>query len=339
MQPKGHACQTQEKVTVVDLIKSIDSTTNLAGTNRLELIVFTLGNEDESGRQTPYGINVFKVRELITLPKLVKKPMRHECSPGIANVRGTAVPVIDLQKYYDYPVTSEQNILVITEFNSSTQGFIVNKVEQIIQLDWKDISEPPRTVTELTGAKYGNTLTGISVLSDDTLLMVIDVEQIISEVLGSDIDRIAAVDMTTRNRDLTILFADDSRVARAQVSAILKKMGINYHCTVNGKEAFDLLDKLATEAEAEGKELRDSLSAIITDVEMPVMDGYMLTRRVKEDRRFDGIPVMMHSSLSTEENIRLGEKVGVDAYIPKLKPQEFSEQLDRLINQPRKSAA
>jgi two-component system chemotaxis response regulator CheV len=316
---------------MVDFLKSIDDKTNLAGTNRLELIMFTLGDSN-SEHSSLYGINVFKVRELITLPNLVEKPNRHECCPGIANVRGKAVPVIDLQKYYGYPSNSEQNILVITEFNSSTQGFIVNRVDEIIQLDWEHISEPPDIVSELTGVNYGNTLTGISILEDDTMLMIVDVEQVIAEVLGTGLDTISTTEMTTRNKDRTVFFADDSRVAREQISAILKKMGLNFHFAKNGQEALDSLGNLATTAEAEGKRLSDTIEAIITDVEMPVLDGYMLTRKVKEDSRFDGIPVIMHSSLSAAENIRLGEKVGVDAYIPKLKPKEFSTTLDRVLN-------
>ena len=314
-----------------DFLKSIADKTNLAGTNRLELIMFTLG-DDNSGDSSLYGINVFKVRELITLPQLVQKPNRHECCPGIANVRGKAVPVIDLQKYYGFPSNSEQNILVITEFNSTTQGFIVNRVDEIIQLDWQNISEPPEVVTELTGVNYGNTLTGISILEDDTMLMIIDVEQVIAEVLGSRIDTISTTEMTTRNKDKMVFFADDSKVAREQVSAILNKMGLKYSLAKNGKEALTQLQALAEEAEENGQRLSDTLKAIITDVEMPVLDGYMLTRRVKEDSRFDGIPIVMHSSLSAAENVRLGENVGVDAYIPKLQPKQFSEALDKLLN-------
>ncbi len=316
---------------MVDFIKDIDDKTNLAGTNRLELLMFTLGRK-ESGQPALYGINVFKVRELITLPRLIKGPNRHRCCSGVANVRGKAVPVIDLHAYYGIQSEEENKIMVITEFNTSTQGFIVDDVEGIIQLDWKNISEPPKIVSELSGVENGNTLTGMSILADETILLIIDVEQIIAEVLGGGIDVIAATDMTTRNNERTVLFADDSRVARAQVSAILTKMDINFHVANNGQEAYDKLIELGDAADAAGECLSNTLNAIITDVEMPVLDGYMLTRKIREDKRFDSIPIMMHSSLSAEENIRLGKKVGVDAYIPKLKPKEFSEELDRLLN-------
>ncbi|OED39908.1 hypothetical protein AB833_13590 [Chromatiales bacterium (ex Bugula neritina AB1)] len=319
--------------------KSIDEKTNLAGTNRLEILMFTLEDDNDTGTPARYGINVFKVRELITLPKLIQKPNMHDCAAGIANIRGKAVPVIDLQKYYGCTHSRGQNILVVTEFNGSTQGFIVREVDKIIQLDWKDINEPPEIVSNLTGVDHGNTLTGISLLEDASMLMVVDVEQVITEVLGFGIDVIEATDMVTYDHDITVVFADDSRVARKQVSNILDKMGIKYHSANNGQEAYELLDKLAKEAEASGHRLYESIKAVITDVEMPALDGYMLTRRIKEDSRFEGIPVMMHSSLSATENIRLGNKVGVDAYVPKLRPKDFSETLDRLIHPPTEKAA
>lgn len=319
--------------------KAIDEKSNLAGSNRLEILMFALEDKHDGGTTPLYGINVFKVRELITLPHLIQKPHSHNCAAGIANIRGKAVPVIDLYKYYGVTPTSDLSILIVTEFNGSTQGFIVHEVDKIIQLDWQQISEPPELVSNLTGVNHGNTLTGISLLADASMLMIIDVEQVIAEVLGSGLDVIEATDMTTQNTDLTVLFADDSKVARRQVSSILEKMGLNFHSATNGQEALNLLNELAEKAESAGHHLSDTLKAVITDVEMPMMDGYMLTKRIKEDKRFDGIPVMMHSSLSAEENIRLGDKVGVDAYVPKLRPKDFSETLDKLINTPLKNAA
>lgn len=323
---------------MVDFIKEIDEKANLAGTNRLELLMFTLGST-EAVKSPLYGINVFKVREMIALPHLIKNPNRHRCCSGIANVRGKAVPVIDLHQYYGVHSDAPNKILVITEFNGSTQGFVVDDVEGIVQQDWKNITEPPSIVSESTGEEKGNTLTGMSILADETILLIIDVEQIIAEVLGGGADIIAATEMTTRNNQRMVLFADDSRVARAQVSAILKKMDIKFHVANNGQEAFDKLIALGDAAEASGANLSDTLSAIITDIEMPVLDGYMLTQKIRADKRFDGIPIMMHSSLSAEENIRLGRKIGVDAYIPKLRPKEFSEELDRLLNLEEKKKA
>lgn len=312
-------------------VGSPNSKTEHASDNQLEILMFTLESKDDSGQQTLYGINVFKVRELITLPRLIQKPNSHECAPGMANVRGIAVPVIDLQKYYGFDQPSEQNILILTEFSGSTQGFIVNEVNTIIQLDWQKINQPPPLVSQLTGVNRGNTLTGISLLPDDAMLMIVDLEKIITEVLGSGVDVVAEARLAKKAEDFMVFFADDSLVARKQISGILDKMGIRYQCAKDGQEALDMLDKMAQEAELAGEPLSKSLSAVITDIEMPKMDGYMLTTNIKADSRFNGIPVMMHSSISAEESKRLGQEAGVDAYITKLQPKEFSEALDKLF--------
>jgi len=301
--------------------------------SQLEILMFTLECDSGSEQRTLYGINVFKVRELITLPRLIQKPDSHECAPGMANVRGVAVPVIDLQKYYGFGQSSEQSILILTEFSGSTQGFIVNEVSRIVQLDWKNIDQPPTLVSELTGEVRGNTLTGISLMPDDTMLMIIDLEKIITDVLGSGVDVVAETELAKKTGDLMVFFADDSMVARKQISGILDKMGIRYQSARDGQEALEMLDKLAQQAELSGKPLSDSLNAIITDIEMPKMDGYMLTKNIKADPRLKGIPVMMHSSISAEQSMRLGKEMGVDAYITKLRPKEFSEALDTLITE------
>lgn len=335
--PSGLENKFRGLQSVVDLNSSKDRTDQIDN-NRLEILTFTLeGNEGE--QQTQYGINVFKVRELITLPRLTRKPNSHECAPGMANVRGVAVPVIDLQKYYECSKASKQNILILTEFCGSAQGFIVEAVGEIIQLDWQNIAPPPTLVSGLNGVNHGNTLTGISTLPDGSLTMIVDLEKIITEVLGSGIDIVAQTQLTKNTDDLMIFFVDDSLVARTQISNILDKMGIRYQCAKDGQEALEMLTELAKASESVGARLADSISTIITDVEMPKMNGYTLTRRIKEDRRFDGIPVMMHSSLSAEQCIKEGKEAGVDAYLTKLAPKEFAEKLNQLIDKSHKNAA
>lgn len=308
--------------------KSIDQRTSLAGTNRLELLMFKLNDIHDMAESAMYGINVFKVREIIESPELVKVPQSSEFVAGIANIRGSAIPVIDLGLYLgcDYG-DKRPGILIVTEFNRSTQGFLIHQVEQIIQLDWNEIHEPPALIQE----NHNNTLTAMSLIEDEKMLLILDVEKVISDVLGSKIDLIEATDMTLDNKGRKVFFADDSLVARTQISRILDKMGIEHQSAKSGLEALEALHLLADEAESEGHPLSQSLAAIITDVEMPEMDGYVLTGKIKSDRRFSGIPVMMHTSLSASENLRLGMKVGADAYIPKLKPDEFSKALDGLL--------
>ncbi len=312
-----------------DLIKAIDDRTNLAGTNRLEVLMFRL--EDTSKRETTelFGINVFKVRELIEVPELIKIPDSPDCLEGIANIRGTAVPVIDLKRYCGIESECAAKILVITEFNRSVQGFLVYDVDTIAQLAWSDIQEPPDVVTD----PRANILTAISLLKDDRMLLIIDVEKVLADVLGNPLAELDDAEKPVGLDNRLVYFADDSGVARAQVAKILDYMGVPHMSAKNGQEALDMLKHLADEAELAEVALNTRLQVIVTDVEMPKMDGYVLTRNIKEDRRFDGIPVMMHSSLSSPENMRLGMKVGADAYMPKLRPKEFSEELIKLVTE------
>jgi two-component system chemotaxis response regulator CheV len=315
---------------------------SLAGSNKIEVLMFYLNDDRETGTAPLYGINVFKVKELITLPRLTQKPNSHECSAGIANIRGKAVPVINLQKYYGLSrsnnATAPQEILIVTEFAGTTQGFIVSDVDEIVQLDWGQIEEPPELVSHLSGLSHGNTLTGICLIDDATTLMIIDVEQVIAEVMGGGRDIIAATELPTTGQNQTVLFVDDSRVARVQIQKMLEKMGFNFLCANNGQEALELLRDIDNKAQDSGTPLTEMITAVVTDVEMPVMDGYMLTKSIKSDDRLKKIPVMMHSSLSAEETIRLGDRVGVDSYVPKLNPSDFSRALNEIIEKPLREA-
>lgn len=319
--------------------QSTKSNRNNDESTKLELLTFTLEEKDsEDGRQTLYGINVFKVKELVTLPRLTRKPNSHDCAPGMANIRGVAIPVVDLQRYYNYNQPGQRNILILTEFSGSSQGFVVNEVKTIIEIDWRDVNQPPDAINDAS-KQHGNTLTGISILANGEMVMLVDLEKVISDVLGNGLDTIAQAKLEKAPPNLKVLFADDTLVARKQVGNMLENMGIEYSCAKDGQEALAMLDLQAQEAEAAGKPLSDTLNAIITDIEMPIMDGYVLTRKIKEDRRFDGIPVMMHSSLSAEQSKIMGKEVGVDGYLTKLQPKEFSEALNKLMGNPIVAAA
>lgn len=312
---------------MTDIFESIDNRTNLAGTNRLEILMFSLGKKDQIENDTRFGINVFKVRELMTVPDLIKIPEASPSLIGVANIRGKAVPVIDMNHFCGYESSPDTNILIVTEFNNSTQGFMVSEVDDIIQLAWSEIVEP----SELVSDTHDNMLTAMSKLEDDRILLLIDVEKIIAEVLSNNND----LDVDTVKRDdcdsKYVFFADDSGVARMQVARLLDNMNINHKCAKNGRDAWAALNLAAEEAESNNQPLSETLQAIITDVEMPYMDGYVLTTKIKEDRRFSGIPVMMHSSLSAAENKKMGMKVGADAYVAKLVVKEFTATLNELI--------
>lgn len=309
-------------------LKSIDDRTNLAGTNRLELLTFRLSDTRDPAGTALYGINVFKVRELMVTPRLMPIPEMHPCMAGVANIRGRVVPVIDLDLYMGFERSPDSSpILVVTEFNRSTQGFLVDEVDSIMPLAWSDVQEPPQMIAEA----HNNILTAFSPLEEKTMLLTIDVERVIYDVLGSNIDEVSSEDIAKIHDPRMIFFCDDSAVARAQVTKILDRMDVVHRSAVNGQEALETLMAMADEAEVAGKKLSDTLLAVVTDVEMPKMDGYVLTAKLKADKRFNGVPVMMHSSLSTSENKRLGMRVGADGYIPKLQPREFSSTLVDLI--------
>lgn len=319
---------SREIRSVNDIFQSIDDRTNLAGTNRLEILMFCLGCKDQLENETRFGINVFKVRELMTPPELIKIPESPPSHVGVANIRGNAVPVIDVNHYCGYESSSDTNILIVTEFNNTTQGFMVSDVDDIIQLAWSQIVEP----SDLIKNNYDNMLTGMSKLEDDSILLLIDVEKIIAEVLGSAFDADVDLETRERNEEKYVFFADDSGVARMQVGRLLDKMQLRHKSAHNGHEAWLALQQAADEAEEAGVRLCETLQAIVTDVEMPYMDGYVLTTKIKEDRRFDGVPVMMHSSLSAAQNKKLGMGVGADAYVAKLVATEFSSVLNGLIS-------
>lgn len=309
-------------------LKQIDDRTQLAGTNRLELLTFRLSDTRDPAGTALYGINVFKVRELMVTPRLMPIPEMHPCMAGVANIRGKVVPVIDLDLYMGFERDPDSSpILVVTEFNRSTQGFLVDEVDSIMPLAWSDVQEPPEMIAEA----HNNVLTAFSPLEGKTMLLTIDVERVIDDVLGSNIDDASANELAKIHDPRMIFFCDDSAVARAQVTKILDRMGVKHMCAVNGLEAHDMLMEMADKAEAEESKLTDLILAVVTDVEMPKMDGYVLTSKIKADKRFKGVPVMMHSSLSTTENKRLGLRVGADGYIPKLQPREFSKALVDLI--------
>jgi len=313
---------------VTDIFQSIDDRTNLAGTNRLEILMFSLGRKDQLENETRFGINVFKVRELMTVPDLIKVPESDASLVGMANIRGRAVPVIDLNHYCGYESSPEHKILIVTEFNNSTQGFMVSEVDDIIQLAWSQIVEP----SELISQNHDNMLTAMSKLEDERILLLIDVEKIIAEVLGSRFEtELDQVGSEETDDGAYVFFADDSGVARMQVGRLLDKMNLAHESAHNGRDAWQMLDKAATEAEEAGGKVSDHLLAVVTDVEMPHMDGYVLTTKIKEDARFNGVPVMMHSSLSAGQNKKLGMKVGADAYVAKLIASEFSSTLSGLI--------
>ncbi len=317
-----------------ELMQSVDERTRLAGTNRLEVLLFSLGKDMESGREEVFGINVFKVREVMHVPEIARAPEMPEAVEGMVSLRGITIPVINLPRYCGIAVEERPNIMIITEYNKHVQGFLVHAVDSIQRLAWEEVKEPPCMMTN----RHGGLVTAVTEVEGKGLIMIMDVEKVLSEAAGFYRDESIYEGIPSlQNANATVLFADDSSVARGQIRRTLEKMGIQYISTVNGKDAWEKLNEIAERAEAEGGAVTDQLQFILTDIEMPEMDGYVLTRKVKDDDRFKAIPVVMHSSLSADANQMLGEGVGADAYVAKFQPRELAATLAKMMEEKKAS--
>jgi len=310
-----------------ELLKNIDARTKLAGTNKLELLLFSLGTDSRTGRKETFGINVFKVREVMRTPPVTAAPEMPDAVQGMVSLRGNLVPVIDLGKYAHVDSEQPRDIMIVTEYNGHTQGFLVDAVDTILRLDWAQMKVPPEMLT----VRMGGLVTAVTELADGRLVMLLDVERVLSETTQFDNEHLFRDIRPIGRSDALVVFADDSSVARKQVQMTLERMGVGFVGAVNGRQAWEELQKLAGNAEASGRPVRDLVSLVLTDIEMPETDGYMLTKLIKTDPRFAGIPVLMHSSLSGMSNQQLGRSVGVDEYVSKFEPQLLAATITRLL--------
>ncbi|MBU6505286.1 MAG: chemotaxis protein CheV [Betaproteobacteria bacterium] len=311
-----------------DLLSKVDARTKLAGTNKLEILMFTLGQDQRTERRETFGINVFKVREVLRVPPITQAPDMPPAVEGMVSLRGVLVPIIDLAKYAGVEVAARPEIMIVTEYNGHTQGFLVESVDTILRLDWSSMKVPP----DMMNANMGGLVTAVTELPDGRLVMMLDVERVLAETahVGDD-DMIYKNVLPLGLSNRRVFYADDSSVARRQIERTLDAMEVKGVSAVNGRQAWQELQKMADYADSAHVPLKDLIQVILTDVEMPEMDGYMLTRRIKEDKRFATIPVVMHSSLSGSSNHQLGKAVGVDEYVSKFEPNRLAQTLARLL--------
>ncbi|MDD3481908.1 chemotaxis protein [Azovibrio restrictus] len=313
-----------------ELLKSIDARTKLAGTNKLEILLFSLGEDRRTGRRETYGINVFKVREVMRTPPITAAPDMPAAVEGMVSLRGMLVPVVDLARYAGVDSDVPREIMIVTEYNGHTQGFLVEAVDTILRLDWSMMRVPP----DMLMAQMGGLVTAVTELEDGRLIMMMDVEKVLADTANTDEDDIRFKSIVPLDDpEVTVFFCDDSIVARKQIERTLEAMGVKYVAANNGRQMWEELEKMAGYAKAMGKSPADLVSLVLTDIEMPEMDGYILTKKLKNDARFASVPVIMHSSLSGMSNQKLGLSVGVDEYVPKFEPQRLSETLTRRLTE------
>ena len=312
----------------MEALNDIAGRTKLAGSNKLEILMFSLGVDSRTGRRETFGINVFKVREVMRAPTITAAPEMAEAVKGMVSLRGVLVPVVSLAQYIGIPSATASDIMIVTEYNGRIQGFLVEGVDTILRLDWSNMRVPPEMLT----SRLGGLVTAVTELGDGRLVMMLDVERILAETSSYDDKELALKDIHPIDAgEATIFFADDSSVARGQIIATLDALGIKHISAVNGRAAWEELQRIAAHAADAGKKVSDIIRLVLTDVEMPEMDGYMLTKHIKSDGRFAGIPVIMHSSLSSDSNRQLGVSVGVDEYVPKFEPNKLAEALTRRL--------
>jgi two-component system chemotaxis response regulator CheV len=310
-----------------DLLRQVDARTTLAGNNKLEILLFSLGMDRGTGRNESYGINVFKVREVMRTPDITRAPDMPSSVQGMVSLRGQLVPVVDLAKYAGIDVEAAPEIMIVTEYNGYTQGFLVESVDTILRIDWANMRVPP----DMLAKQSGGFVTAVTELENGKLVMMLDVERVLAETSRYDDDFLFRNLRPLDGGERTILFADDSSVARKQIARTLHALNVRHVSTINGREAWRELQRIATYAESNHQRASQFVHLVLTDVEMPEMDGFILTKRIKSDARLADIPVIMHSSLSGAQNQQLGASVGVDEYVSKFEPQRLAEVLSRRL--------
>ena len=295
------------------ILDSVNQRTQLVGQNRLELLLFKL-----IGRQR-FGINVFKVREVLQCPKLTPLPKQDKFIKGIAHIRGQTISVIDLSKATGGPAIeqTENSFIIIAEYNRSVQGFLVASVERITTLSWTDVMPPPE------GAGKASYLTAVTQI-DDEMVSILDVEKILNEInpVSTDLSEgVGDESVGEQVGDKLVMIADDSTVARNQVKRALEPLGLNLILAKNGQDALDQLKAIAATCE---NSITEKVALMISDIEMPEMDGYTLTAEVKATENMRALPIILHTSLSGVFNKAMVEKVGAQDFIPKFHPDELA---------------
>lgn len=300
---------------------TVNQRTNMAGQNRLELLLFGL-NDDQI-----YGINVFKVREVLTCPELTGIPKQTTALKGLAHIRGETIPVIDLsQAIGGTPVDAADRLncfLIVSEYNRRVLAFLVRNVDRILPAKWDQVSPPP------IETKEKNYLTAV-VQYENGLIEILDVEQVLADLIpvSTDVKSTTITESVKKSAaGYRILVVDDSSVARTQVKKALENLNINVVTANDGQAALDMLTQLADKEQ----KLTDTFLMVISDIEMPQMDGYTLVKRIREDIRLKSLYVMLHSSLSGRFNLAMVKRVGADAFIGKFNPDELADAVIKRI--------
>ncbi|WP_042012583.1 chemotaxis protein CheV [Aeromonas fluvialis] len=303
---------------MASILDSVNQRTQLVGQNRLELLLFRL-----NGRQR-FGINVFKVREVLQCPPLTVIPKLNSCIRGVAHIRGQTISVIDLSMAMGKRPIEDLSkcFIIISEYNRSIQGFLVHSVERIINMNWESILPPPK------GAGRINYMTAVTEV-DGELVEILDVERILNEIspVSTEVSQElveASVQHPTLGRP--VLVADDSSVARKQVQRALEAIGVECMLAKDGREALNMLLEMTKNGP-----IKDQIALVISDIEMPEMDGYTFTAEIRNNPNLKDLHVILHTSLSGVFNQAMVQKVGANNFIAKFQPDELAKAVQNAL--------
>ncbi len=303
------------------------------GSNQMELVDFRMYNEEKDGSvyEGIYGINIAKVKEIIRYPNVVKAPMQDSLLEGIYNLRGDVIPIVSLAKWLNIkePKNLADKKVIITLFNDITIGFIVHDAKRIRRVSWHFVKPP----SEVLAYKYDNKIAGTINLDDDKVMLILDFESICEELgVFSDKDMKKIIDKTSdiaKEKDsVRVLIVDDSSTARKIIRDAVRPLSKLIMEAKDGQEAWDMLNKLYDEHNGN---IKEALDIVITDVEMPNMDGYRFTELIKSDNRFKSLPVIMNTSLSGSANMQKAKDVGVDGFCTKFVADDFVKAISEHI--------
>lgn len=316
-----------------DVMQEVDERSRLAGTNKFELLLFRLGEDPNSHTREIFGINVFKVREALIMPPTTPMPGAPKHVLGVANIRGQIIPVVDLPSMVNC-TPSARNILLVTEYERSVQGFAVEEVEEIMRLEWSRVVSAERSAV-------GGMVTSLARLDEAEenarLALILDVETILREALPSRVrsgEEMSSAPAVQIPQGSVVLYADDSSTARLQIENVLTQLKLTFVGTKTGKEAWERLQIVEREARSANIPIRQKVALVLTDLEMPEMDGFTLTRHIKQNELLKQIPVVIHSSLSGSANESHARSVKADGFVAKFVPDELAQALSKALAPP-----
>lgn len=320
-----------------------------AGTNELEIVEFYLDEAappqellEEAGVDPEdiinehyrgfYGVNVAKVLEIIRMPKVTELPeVQHPCVLGAFNLRSRIVPLVDLAMWLGktHAPDVEQPKTIVTEFNNVTTAFMVSGVNRIHRISWEQVEQPNSYVAAVSS----NCIVGVVKL-EERIVFLLDLEKVVANLnpkLGLRLDDLGADWDSTQG--FKALIADDSALVRQMQQDLLVKAGFTVILTTNGREAWDKLVEFKRQVEETQRPISDFVQVVVTDIEMPMMDGLNLTSRIKEDPILKQLPVLLFSSLITDKLKHRGESVGADGQITKPEVAQLAMRAAELIKE------